>query len=192
MKSILIFALACGLLVSCNPQRRIQKAIKEVTYNDTAFNHVGRLWERFNPCANDTIIDYDTIIEPIDAELNADSLRRALCDSTKPTVIIQPGRDKVIRVPVPCNQTTIKATETIIDTRHLNILRDSLNWYKSAYVTANAERTASQNRERDLNQQLVQVGKSQSWAVTKRTLLMLIPILILLAILIFGKRIGIL
>ncbi len=53
-------AILLGILVSilfaCNPQKPVRKSINRVLQNDTAFAKVGAVWQRLNPCLNDTVL----------------------------------------------------------------------------------------------------------------------------------------
>lgn len=180
-KSIMIMVTVLAvIMVSCNPQRQVQKAIKTVTFNDTAFNHVGRLWEKFNPCINDTVILSDTISDPIfiDAEIDVDSLRLILCDSSRP----QPT---IIRVPAKCPPHQV-ITKIVRDTRHEGIIRDSLDHQtnlRRQYESELRAAIASQKRcEDDFRAQTKDFGK----ALTKRTLITVIPALLIIALLLFA------
>jgi hypothetical protein len=61
-------AILLGILVSilfaCNPQKPVRKSINRVLQNDTAFAKVGAVWQRLNPCLNDTVVDFisDTLV----------------------------------------------------------------------------------------------------------------------------------
>jgi len=184
MKWIAIMMVAVLVVTGCDPQRRIQKAVKTVTFNDTAFDHVGRLWLRFNPCFNDTIFNSDTIITeraPVAKELDADSLRKILCDSG--------SKVSVIYDTFPCIDRTIIQEKIVIDHRATNVLRDSLHREQSRSRALEAELHGTKSALRDAQSQLIIQTKEFGKQLTKRTLIMLIPIVLILLAWYFSRRI---
>jgi hypothetical protein len=167
-----VIAIAVIVLFGCNPQKKVQRAIHTVTYNDTAFNHVGLLWERFHPCANDTIFDIDTTSELvfIDANIDIDSLKKKICNDS-----VSAG--KIIRIPCPPVQVITK-TISVRDLRHEQIMRDSIDRFKSMLIESNALLRA----ERSTTQQLKTDAKDFPKQLWKRTLIMFIPIILLIII----------
>lgn len=175
-------AIMVAVVFGCNPQRKIQKAIKTVTYNDTAFQHVGLLWEKFHPCANDSVINYDTIYEPIfiDAEIDVDSLRDIICDTTRP----QPD---VIRVPGKCPPTKIiRETITVRDVRHEMIIRDSLARETDLRRQYQAELMAARNSAAECQKNFQEQTKNFGKDLTKRTLITVIPAILIIAALLYA------
>lgn len=58
---LLLFLLVCvvvSVCTGCNPQKKINKAISTVLTDSTAFDSVGRVHARLNPCINDTATIY--------------------------------------------------------------------------------------------------------------------------------------
>lgn len=193
MKKFIILAAALitlAALSSCNEQRKLSRARTRVIGDSASLESVGKVWESFHPCVNDTIIDVDTLMsDPIivDAELDLDSLKQKICAGST--------TEKIIRVPVPCPANkTIYVDRVVRDTRHEKILRDSLD---QAIARARAcEATAAGNEKTiaDLRKAYNEQSKGFSKALTNRTLVMLIPIVLLLIIgfLLLKKKRGIL
>lgn len=173
-----MFILACTL-IGCKAieQKKTDRAVQRVIHNPPAFDYVGQVWERFHPCANDTIIERDTISQPIfiDAEIDVDSLRDILCDPSRP----QPPR--IIRVPVQCPPSTTEI-RYVRDTRHEIILRDSLDDAIDRARRAEAQNAGIQDHNKNLQSQVIACDRAGRKAVTTRTLIMLIPIVLLLII----------
>jgi hypothetical protein len=199
------------LAASCSPQRKVQKAIHTVTYNDTAFDHVGKLWERFHPCFNDTF-HIDTVNVPIfiDAEINKDSgitLQGGTTtgqflawDSTSgwhwitatPT---DPGPglrgwtrvddDSTVRIRIPCPPSKT-IVQVVRDTRHEQLIRDSLDVERSRRIRAESQLAGTGATIQDLRQNLMDQTKSFGGQLTKRTLIILIPAILIIALLLYA------
>lgn len=60
----ILFGILVSILFACNPQKPVRKSINRVLQNDTAFAKVGAVWQRLNPCLNDTVVDFisDTLV----------------------------------------------------------------------------------------------------------------------------------
>lgn len=52
-----IFIFISIILVSCNTQRRVEKATQIVITNKNAFDTVGSVWASLHPCVSDTVIN---------------------------------------------------------------------------------------------------------------------------------------
>jgi len=130
MKKILLLSL---LLVSCSQQRKINKAVNAVLYNDKAFNKVGLQWAKLNPIdttitntifKSDTITLIDTIeFHHIDKVNHTDTLIKLI----KKTVYVHDSVQKYIQ-----------------DNRILNAHKDTIQFYKNQLFIANVHLTESQ------------------------------------------------
>lgn len=179
---LLTIACASAMVFSCNPQRKVQKAIKTVTFNDTAFNHVGRLWEKFNPCINDSVINVDTLYEAIfiDAEFDVDSLAAIICDTSH-------ARSQIIRIPGKCPpHQVIRQTITVRDVRHEQIIRDSLIHESGMRRQYESELRAARNSADECQKGFQAQTKNFGKDLTRRTLITVIPALLIIAALIFA------
>lgn len=193
IKKIILIAVSLvtmAAIFSCNEQRKLSRARTRVIGDSASLESVGKVWESFHPCVNDTIIDVDTLMSDpiiIDAEINLDSLKQKICTGTT--------TEKIIRIPVPCPANkTIYIDRAVRDTRHEKILRDSLDqalaWARACDATSSGlERTVE-----DLRKAYQDQSKDFGKALTRRTLIMLIPIVLLLIIgfLLLKKKTGIL
>jgi phosphoglycerate-specific signal transduction histidine kinase len=177
MKIIICMIAVTLLAASCSTQRKVQKAIHTVTYNDTAFDHVGKLWERFHPCVNDTVSRIDTVDNPIfiDADINIDSLKKTL-DTAKGSTI-------VIHVPCPPAKVVVKY---IRDTRHEQLVRDSLDVERARRIRAESQLAGTGQTIADLRKNLTDQTKSFGGQLTKRTLVILIPAILIIALLLYA------
>jgi len=130
MKKILLLSL---LLVSCSQQRKINKAVNAVLYNDKAFNKVGLQWAKLNPIdttitntifKSDTLTLRDTIeFHYIDEVNHVDTLFRLI----QKTVYVHDSVQKYIQ-----------------DNRILNAHKDTIQFYKNQLFIANVHLTESQ------------------------------------------------
>jgi len=130
MKKILLLSL---LLVSCSQQRKINKAVNAVLYNDKAFNKVGLQWAKLNPIdttITNTIFKSDTItlIDTIEFHhINEVNHTDTLIKLIKKTVYVHDSVQKYIQ-----------------DNRILNAHKDTIQFYKNQLFIANVHLTESQ------------------------------------------------
>ena len=113
-----LLAIVLGVLVSilfaCNTQKPVRKAINRVLQNDTAFAKVGAVWQRLNPCMNDTVVDFvsDTLVSH-DTTINVEVFRDTVTNTVTKTVVKEVLKKLII-----------KDTAYIVDNRAVNQLNE--------------------------------------------------------------------
>lgn len=110
------YFLVIFILLSCNPERRVQRAEQTVITQPQSFGKVGLLWSTLHPCANDSVRIFvpgvDIILHDTTHVTHYDSIYNFSYDTLRITH-------------------TIKHTDTIhvvvVDRRQVTLLEDSIN-----------------------------------------------------------------
>ena len=127
----LIFIL---LLTACNP---LQKAQKLILNNQDASERIFRELEKTRPCANDT-----AFVTNLDTLVTTDTIINYKSDTIN-NVIILTEKGKTIYK----NRDIIKIqTGYIVDVRRVNILMDSVRYYKVLYDTEHKYKQKAERR----------------------------------------------
>jgi len=130
MRKILLLSL---LLISCSQEKKLNKAVNTVLYNDKAFNKVGLQWAKLNPIdttITNTIIKSDTItlrdtleFHYIDEVAHTDTLFKIV----QKTMYVHDSVQKYVQ-----------------DNRVLNAYRDTIQFYKNQLFITSVHLTESQ------------------------------------------------
>lgn len=110
---VLLAVILFGV-TACSPQKKLHRAEQAVLTDKEAFNYVGGIWAKLNPCFTDTVIKYTTNeVYKIDTFYNHGD------------IVTAPGTHDTVRI-----VKTIKSTDTIKvywrDKRMEGILQDSI------------------------------------------------------------------
>ena len=110
------YFLVIFILLSCNPERRVQRAEQTVITQPQSFSKVGLLWSTLHPCANDSVRIFipgvDVVIHDTTHITHYDSIFNWSYDTLRITRTIK--RTDTIRV-------------VVVDRRQVTLLKDSIN-----------------------------------------------------------------
>lgn len=110
------YFLVIFILLSCNPERRVQRAEQTVITQPQSFSKVGLLWSTLHPCANDSVRIFipgvDVVIHDTSHVTHYDSIFNWSYDTLRITRTIK--RTDTIRV-------------VVVDKRQVILLEDSIN-----------------------------------------------------------------
>jgi hypothetical protein len=172
------------IVLSCNPQKKLNKAIGRVMENEVAVDSIGRHWERSHPCANDTITttktDTTTELVFVDADCPTDSTKK---DST--------GAIVKTKVKVPVNRTIVhtQTENTVVDHRREQLLQADLNKCTIDNINKDAQIAGLKAANKDLTNQIIDMAKKQNWLIWKNRLIVGLPLLLALLGFVFRRKI---
>lgn len=194
---VFLFLWFISMLMGCSPakqaQRKDDKAEARVLTRPNLFDKIGRYWEQFHPCVNDTITTTktDTLSEPIFIEGDCPDSSTA----KSPTTPVRPFDTTVagVRVRVQNGKLLVTGRKEVITNTVTNTVEDTrrLDLCKQDLARATNERDVYLADKIRLEGELKNSEKAKVWAAWKQRLIFGIPLLLIILAFIFKKRIPI-